>query len=366
VAMQIQDLVSLYETKTDEELFHLAADLSQLTTEARLALSNELAKRRIDLAKCRNSPDESNPSLIAQAATPTTVPTTKSAGVADFVAQVLRVYHVHFWLFVKLTVPAVVAGYFAVTLCRQEGHEIARHLPRGIDVLEHRIEILEIWFVNLAGWLGSWMAFSTSFAAICSVVRRIESGDPPSVSDALADLRHNLGPFVRLMFLLFGLCLLAFGIPMSLFTGILLLEFWRRLHLGGLTFSLLSVGFTGIGLLVLTRFALAVPAVVLDGYRIRSAMFRSDELTEGKWPILAALVSKSLIGGYLAAVAPFWLASWILRDTPLPYGFPWILTVVSMGAVTVVEPTMFIGFALLYLRTSAMPSPPSEPLTQLA
>jgi len=55
-----------------------------------------------------------------------------------------------------------------------------------------------------------------------------------------------------------------------------------------------------------------------------------------------------------------------LRDTPLPYGFPWILTVVSMGAVTVVEPTMFIGFALLYLRTSAMPSPPSEPLTQLA
>jgi len=73
-----------------------------------------------------------------------------------------------------------------------------------------------------------------------------------------------------------------------------------------------------------------------------------------------------LIGGYLAAVAPFWLASWILRDTPLPYGFPWILTVVSMGAVTVVEPTMFIGFALLYLRTSAMPSPPSEPLTQLA
>ena len=118
--MQIQDLVSLYETKTDEELFHLAADLSQLTTEARLALSNELAKRRIDLAKCRNSPDESNPSLIAQAATPTTVPTTKSAGVADFVAQVLRVYHVHFWLFVKLTVPAVVAGYLAVTLCRRQ------------------------------------------------------------------------------------------------------------------------------------------------------------------------------------------------------------------------------------------------------
>jgi hypothetical protein len=35
---------------------------------------------------------------------------------------------------------------------------------------------------------------------------------------------------------------------------------------------------------------------------------------------------------------------------------PWILTVASIIAVSVVEPTMFIGFALLYLKMSATPS----------
>ena len=40
----------------------------------------------------------------------------ESAGVAKFVAEVLRVYHGQFWLFLKLTAPAVVLGYIAVFL----------------------------------------------------------------------------------------------------------------------------------------------------------------------------------------------------------------------------------------------------------
>jgi hypothetical protein len=85
-------------------------------------------------------------------------------------------------------------------------------------------------------------------------------------------------------------------------------------------------------------------------------VFRSDELTEGKWLTLAALLGKSIIGGYIAGMWPFWLASWIRASTPLPAWFPWALTGASFAGVTVVEPTMFIGFALLYLRTSASSS----------
>jgi hypothetical protein len=63
-------------------------------------------------------------------------------------------------------------------------------------------------------------------------------------------------------------------------------------------------------LLVFSRFGLAVPALVLDDRSVSQAMFRSDELTEGKWLILAILLVKSLIGGYVAGMIPFWLPRW--------------------------------------------------------
>lgn len=46
--MQIQDFTREYETKTDEELLHLAIDPSQLTDEANQALAGELRKRGLD------------------------------------------------------------------------------------------------------------------------------------------------------------------------------------------------------------------------------------------------------------------------------------------------------------------------------
>jgi hypothetical protein len=46
--MPIPDLAAAYQTKTDEELLHLAENPEQLTPEAHFALKSELAKRRID------------------------------------------------------------------------------------------------------------------------------------------------------------------------------------------------------------------------------------------------------------------------------------------------------------------------------
>src|SRR5262249_46876048 len=123
----------------------------------------------------------------------------------------------------------------------------------------------------------------------------------------------------------------------------------------------------GLGLLVLSRFALAVPAVILDDCRVGQAMFRSDELTQGRWLILSVLLAKSLIRSYVAAMCPFWLASLIHLNAPVPSWFRWILTVASMLGVTAIEPTVFVGFTLLYLKVSAQgPVPSKVPTTQLA
>ena len=50
--------------------------------------------------------------------------------VQDFVEEVLRVYRDQFWFFVKLVTPAIVVGYIAVLMGRNEGREIARQLLR--------------------------------------------------------------------------------------------------------------------------------------------------------------------------------------------------------------------------------------------
>jgi hypothetical protein len=157
--------------------------------------------------------------------------------------------------------------------------------------------------------------------------------------------------------------------------GGLLLDwvFWilrhGQVHPGGFAISVLTFGLGGLFLLVMSRFGLAIPALLLDDYPVAQAMFRSDELTERKWLTLAVLLAKSLIGGYVAGMAPFWLASFIPADSQLPSWFPWALTIVSIGGVTVVEPTMFIGFALLYLESSALlpmssGAPNRQPVTQ--
>jgi hypothetical protein len=357
--MQIQDLARAYQTKTDEELLQLVGDPEQLTPEAHAALKSELAQRRIDGAAHLNVQEETGQSKLGQQRTSWTPLLRESQSVGEFVAEVLRVYHGHFWLFVKLIAPAVVVGYIAIVMGRNEGREIARHLPRGFEILGHETEILEIWFANFVGFLVSWMVFSFSFGAICSAVGRIAAGVGPSASDCFAEVRERIGSFLRLSMLLFFLALVAVAAAGLLSAAALWILHQRHAHPSIFIIQVVSVLCAGLTLLVLSRFGLAVPALILDNCRVGQAMFRSDELTEGKWLILAILLAKSLIGGYIAGMFPFWLAGWIWAYVRLSSQF---LAVASIAAVTVVEPFMFIGFALLYIRMAALSSASSEAL----
>jgi len=361
--MQIQDLAKLYQAKTDEELVQLAANSEQLTPEATFVLASELARRRIDVTECL----ESHIDEVEKARTRGLSLPSDPSGVGEFVEEVLRVYRNQFWFFIKLVAPAVVVGYIAVLMGRNEGREIARQLLRVpiSEIIRHRTEFVEIWLANSAGYLVSWMAFSFSFGAICLAVNQIRAGVTPSVTDSFGAISHRLGSFLRLSLLLFFLLLVAEGAGGLLLGGI----FWvlRQGHVRSGRFAIwvVTFGLAYLALLVMSRFGLAIPALVLDDYPVGKAMFRSDELTEGKWLTLSVLLAKSLIGGYVAGMSPFWLASFIPADAKLPSWFPWALTTASIAGVTVVEPTMFIGFALLYLKNAAV-LPSEEPSRQLS
>ena len=297
--MQIHDLTKLYQSKTDEELLQLAGNSEQLTPEAHSVLTSELARRRIDLREYLEAHNEEGKKARSRGLS---LPS-HSSGVGGFVEEVLRVYRDQFWFFIELVAPAVVVGYIAVRMGRNEGREIARQLLRVpiSEIVRHRTEIVEIWLANSAGYLASWMAFSFSFGAICFAVDQIRAGITPSVTDSFGAISHRLGSFLRLSLLLFFLILVAEGAGGLLMGGI----FWAlrqgRVHPGRLAISIVTFSLAGLALLVMSRFGLAIPALLLDDYPVGQAMFRSDELTQGKWATLTVLLVKSVAGGMLQA-----------------------------------------------------------------
>jgi hypothetical protein len=80
------------------------------------------------------------------------------------------------------------------------------------------------------------------------------------------------------------------------------------------------------------------------------SLFRSDELTQGKWIELASLLFKSIAGGYIAAYSPFWLSGFFLARVSLPSWFSWLLFALSIVGVSSVDIPMFVGFAALYAQ----------------
>jgi hypothetical protein len=274
-------------------------------------------------------------------------------GVGDFLVEVLQTYHNHFWLFFKITAPAVVITTIALISARTEVREISGHLPRGIEVLAHKTALLEIGLINYSPLILSWMLFSFVFGAICIAVEESAAGFTASAWRSFLGIRERLGPFLRISLMLLVLVIVAEAASVLLATGLFWVLRQRRVHPTRLLIWVTSYGIVSLAILLVSRFFLAVPAVILDDCRIGQATFRSYRLTRGKSLTLGALLAKSIIGGYVAAKCPYWLAALIPSTASLPSWFPWVLTIVSMIALTVVEPTMFVGFALLYLKMSA-------------
>ena len=346
----------------------LAAAVAELTPEARLALQSELLRRQIGIAEASALPKNAGDSHDSGHVTASDkLPEGQRQDVGDFVTEIVRTYHSRVWLFFSITAPAVVVSTIAVILARNQVREIVRDLPKGLELLAYRTEFVEICLVNFSACLVSWMAFSFSFGATCVAVEEIAVGLTPSAWRSLVTVRERLGPFLRLCLLLFFLVVVAEVASLLLAATV----FWalRQLQMPPSRFliAVVSYGVVALALLVSSRFALSVPALILDDCKVGEAMFRSDRLTEGRWMTLAAILAKSLVGGYVAAMCPFWLASLVRVTAPVPSWFPRILTLGSIIGVTVVEPSMFIGFALLYLRMSTLGSAPSKALTsQLA
>ena len=344
--MQVHDYASGYQSKSDEELRLLALDREDLIPEARLALDGELSRRRIAVEGDRARNFDKNGTTSGSG--PELVSPPLSA--ARFVGEVLDLYQSHFGFFFTLTLPAVAGSWILFYATSKEVNATIQQHSLGHRHIDPTTA-LEAFSLRGVQWLASWMIFSLLFAIICFATREIDSERSPNLSESLSGLRQRVGSFLGVSSLLLGITLVASFLAGLVGVATILIP--RPLHFHA--FPSLALLLLFAALLPVSRFGLAIPAVILDECRVFQSMFRSGKLTEGKWLVLAALLAKSLIGGYVVGMSPFWLASFV----PLPFTrwFLWVLRALSIAAVSAVEPVMFIGFVLLYLRTARSSSP---------
>ncbi len=289
---------------------------------------------------------------------PATAPSCDRSAFA-FLQDVLTTYHAHFWLFVKFVVPAAIFGYSAVIFFGGKAQDILSSLPHGPEMSRHWMEIFAAGFLRFGGFLVSWVVYCFAFAGTCVAVSEIERRVAPSSEQALQAVRERFLPFLRISLVLFLLLLLA--MLFAVIAGVILLGAAWKLLGWQPTGAVWQIVFLLIGLpflLALSRFGLALPAVVLDERRVSDSLFLADRLTSGKLPALLGLLCESVIGSYLAAVGPFWIAGWLLQGRALPAWGPWALWVVAWFGGVLLQPTLFIGLALLYVKsTQSAPEP---------
>jgi hypothetical protein len=267
-----------------------------------------------------------------------------------FIKDVASLYHRNIWLFWKMLLPAAVFGYFVLFLATDRANAIFNSIPHRPELLlQHPIEIAEAALLRFGGFVADWVIYCFAFAGIAVAVDELEAEKQPTAEACFAGARERLVKFFGLSLALWFICVLAFAF-WTFVTTALIVQLGKANLLRNFAVSL-PLYFVPIW--VLSRFGLAIPAFVLEKSSISKAFFRSDELTAGCWAILAILLLESVGGSYLVFLLIQWLVWQAANHGVAP---SWIANLgLPLGLLIgfFLEPHMFIGFALLFVRRSS-------------
>lgn len=258
-------------------------------------------------------------------------------------------YRRHFWLFVGIVAaPAVFA--LLITLAQ---HGIQRVSLQPVDPESPAFDaqmIGLIWMfggmlVALAAYLIMYMV---ALGATTFAVSEIYLGRSTTIRDSYRRMRGRIGKLVALM-LLIGIRMVGIVFVTVLFISI---GFVFGPLLGGLLAFVLAVaGFTVFVLLSL-RYAVSVPALVLEGHSASNAIRRSVELTRGRLGQVFLLMLCATLVSYAALIlfqGPFFAAS-MLAGLESATGMWLSVAGAVFGTIgsTLTAPFMIIGLALMY------------------
>jgi hypothetical protein len=263
-------------------------------------------------------------------------------------------YRRHFWLFVGImALPSLLGLAFGLVVALFNPQPVG---PGSVAADANPAAILGaiLWFAAaMIGMLAVYfITYAVALGATTVAVSQLYMGRPTSIREAYVPLRGRVG---RLALLLLLISIRLFGI---MFLGFAAFGVAAALGAAGSPVLAALAGFFGFAGAVLLwvwsalRYAVAVPAAVLEDETATDAIRRSIELTRGSLlRVLVLLVFTMVITYAVLAVfqGPFMIA--IALAGPDSSTFFWMnllgtITGSLGGALT--APLMIVAFAVLY------------------
>jgi hypothetical protein len=267
---------------------------------------------------------------------------------AELLDRSFSIYKRHLWLFVGImAVPAVVATLYAVAMQAFSG-AIRPDMPPE-RVLLIFIPMMIGAFVFMIALI---VVHTFAFGAATLAVGQLYNGLEPTVGEMYRDVRRRGG---RLMLLMMWVILRLGGTWMGLFIltmiGTGLLGFVSRIASGIFLVVGLVGGFLLTGYLVV-RYAVSVPAVVLEDLPAGRALSRSVELTHGHRGRVFLIMLCAAMISYATALllqGPFMLGAFIAGPgTSTALGLTIVGAVLGGIGGMFSGPIMIIGLAMIY------------------
>jgi hypothetical protein len=263
-------------------------------------------------------------------------------------------YRHHFWLFVGImALPSLIALAFGLLVALfnpQPGS--AESVAADADPAEILGAVLWFGGAMIGMLIVYFVAYAVALGATTVAVSQLYMGQPSSIREAYAPLRGRVG---RLALLLVLVSLRLVGIfLLMLFT----IGFAAGLGTAGFPLLAALAGFVGVlgsGLLwvwMILRYAVSVPAAVLEDETAANAIRRSIELTRGSLLRVFALLAFTMVVTYAVLAVfqgPFMVAG--AMAGPDSSTFFWMNLVGTItGAVggAFTAPLMIVAFAVLY------------------
>lgn len=279
----------------------------------------------------------------------------------ELLDRTFRLYRRNFWLFVGImAIPSAFSIPFTIVIFSMQGPAVTGGPPSP------RLVISTVLF-GLAFLCLFCALYSVAIGATTYAVSEVYLGKKVTVRGAYGKVRGNfwsiIGVVVVALLRAYGM-LIVMGIGMAIVVGILFGIMSvagrgeSRVAVGiivGLTMFLAYIVGIGLWLLWSLRYAVSIPALLLERVGVLAALRRSVQLTRGRrWQLLVAIFLCTMIA-YVGAIVfqgPFFMTMMFSMRTGR---FPeWLAYAFGMsgaigGAIT--GPVLLIALVLCYYDT---------------
>jgi MFS family permease len=274
----------------------------------------------------------------------------------EILDRTVELYRRNFLLFAGIF--AVTNGIVLVLILLFEGLSSQYRAALETGMKFHPAPVLI--FLVIVGLLGV-LFYGASIAAITRAVGWVYVGEPAKIRSAYRTTLPRLGRYLWLMVLaglvLLGVALLAalaLGIILAIATAVIAVALKGSQQAAFVAFLIVGVCFdVGVFAIVAwfaARYALGIPACVVENLKARKALRRSVELSKesrGRIFMLFVLVGVIQIGLLLLTQTPFYL--YIFRHhMELPLGLNILSQIISVATNTLVGPVLATGLTLFY------------------